>query len=176
LNPNLRNQLLAELSRRNTDYIIHVIGDDEDYFDEIIRMVQKEKDPLPPRAAWVADGASLKYPYLIEKHIPALVSSLPEFTHPGTRRNILKILSRCDIPENVRGDLIDHCFQWLVDRNEPVAVKVYGMQIIANHLSLYPELGQELRNIIEDQFSRSSPGFQAKGRKILKLISKTDGL
>ena len=106
----------------------------------------------------------------MESHLPVLISALPTYTHPGTRRNILKILSRSGIPQEYQGELIDLCFRFLVDAGQPVAVKVYAMQIIANHLSSYPELGNELREIIEDQFSRNSAGFHSRGRKILKLI------
>ncbi len=164
---NFREQLLTELSRKNVDYIIHSMGDNEDYFAEIIRLILTDTDPIPQRASWVADGVCLKYPALIEKHLPALIEALPSFTHSGTRRNILKIISRTNIPEDYQGVLIDMCFNLLADTDEPVAVRVHAMQIIANHLPEYPELANELREVIEDQADKSSPGLRARGRKIL---------
>ena len=84
------------------------------------------------------------------------------------------MLSRMSVPEQEQAFLIDLCFRWILDNEETVAVKVYCMQIIANHL--YPELKYELRGVIEDRFSRSSAGFQSRGRKILKMIEKMDQL
>ncbi len=168
---NFREQLLSELSRKNVNYVIHVVGDSEAHFDSIIELLLNEKDPLPARASWVAEGVSARYPELAEKHLEALIQNLPSFTHTGTRRNVLKMLCRIPIPIELQGILIDHCFEWMLGDEEPVAVKVFSMQIIANHLGQYPELRHELRAVIEDQYDRCSPGFRARGRKVLKMIS-----
>ena len=66
---NFREQLLSELSRKNIDYVIHVVGDSDEYFDEIIRLILYDRDPVPPRAAWVAEVASAKFPGLAEKYL-----------------------------------------------------------------------------------------------------------
>ncbi len=172
---NFREQLLSELSRKNIDYIIHCIGDRQDLFDEIVGLILHDTDPVPARAAWVAEGVSEQFPEMINPHVTSLIRALPACTHPGTRRNVLKILSRTPIPEEEQGMLIDQCFGWMLDLNEPVAVKVYCMQIIANHLDTYPELSNELREVIEDQWDRNSPGFQSRGRKILRMMKGHEG-
>ena len=61
---NFREQLLSELSRKNVNYVIHVVGDSEAHFDSIIELLLNEKDPLPARASWVAEGVSARYPEL----------------------------------------------------------------------------------------------------------------
>ncbi len=169
---NIREQLISELSRKNIDYIIHCLGADENGFAEIIRLILHDRDPVPSRAAWVAEGISGRYPWMAEKYIPDLVDALPVFTHSGTRRNILKMLSRYVIPADRQGPLVDLCFGWLLSDEEPVAVKVYAMQIIANHLDEYPELRNELKEVIEDRLDRNSAGFRARGKKILARISR----
>ena len=168
---NFREQLLSEMSRKNIDYIIHVVGDNPEYFDELIRMILYDHDPVPPRASWAAEGISRNFPRLADKYVYPFVEGLPYFTHPGTRRNVLKMLSRMPIPEELQGTLIDLCFKWMTGEEEPVAVKVFCMDIVARHLGMYPDLRFELREVIEDQYSRSSAGFQAHGRKVLKQIS-----
>jgi len=168
----LHNQLMQELSHFNMHYIADTIGDDEEMFAEIINILLNKKDPLPPRAAWVAEIVCQKYPDLIKPYLNKIVRGLKLYTHPGSRRNSLKILMRTEIPENLQGVLIDTCFEWLLSAEKTVAVKIFAMQIIENHLAFYPELAVELKEVIEDQWEKNSAGFKSRGRKVLKGLEK----
>jgi hypothetical protein len=167
---NFKGQLLSELSRKNIDYVIHVVGDNQVFFDEIVELMLNEKASLSMRAAWVVEGACLKYPSLIFPHLDKVIESLQGDNHPGMQRNITKILSRIEIPEKWHGFLVDLCFKWISDPECTVAVKVYSMQILENMVKIYPELKSELRDVIEDQFNKNSAGFKSRGGKILKSL------
>jgi hypothetical protein len=166
----IRTQLLSELSRVNVDYTIHVLGNDPACFKELINFIISEPDPLPMRASWVVEGITLKYPEMINPHIGLLIRNLRKYSHPGTRRNLLKILSRMDIPEKYHGILIDICFDWLANENRTVAEKVYAMQIIANHLKIYAELINEFLEIVNDQLPKNTPAFESRARLIKKKL------
>lgn len=169
---NIREQLLVELSHFNMNYIADSIGTSNDNFKTIMNLVLLDEDPVPPRAAWVAELVSHKDPSLVEPYIGKMVEGLENYTHPGTRRNVLKILMRTKIPEEYQGLLIDICFRWILDEEKKVAAKVYAMQIIENHLSKYPELAIELSEVINDQFDKNSAGFKSRGRKVLKNLQQ----
>lgn len=154
-------------------FIAHCVGDNKQSFDKIIQLLLKEKDPVPARAAWVTEIVCLKYPGLITPYIHDLIEALPFFTHPGSRRNTLKILSRCSIDdEDDQGKLIDLCFKWIMEQGKTVAVKIFCMQILSNQLEIYPELAYELKSVIEDQFEKNSAGFKSRGRKTLNSLQK----
>jgi len=153
-------------------YIADALGADPVNFSSIMEMILNDEDPVPPRAAWVAELMSQKDPELIKPWMDNIIQNLEKFTHPGTRRNILKILMRTEIPEEHQGRLIDICFRWIMDENKKVASKVFAMQIIENHIPLYPELGVELSEVIQDQWDKNSAGFKSRGRKVLKNIQK----
>ncbi len=163
---------MQEMSRFNMHYIADVINCDKEKFAKIVSIILNEKDPLPPRAAWVAEIVTQKYPDLIGPYIDDLIQKLKSFTHPGSRRNSLKILMNTNIPESSQGLLIDTCFDWMMSADRTVGVKVYAMQIIENHLPVYPELAIELKGIIEDQWEKNSTGFKARGRKVLKGLER----
>jgi hypothetical protein len=169
---NIREQLLVELSHFNMNYIANAIGTDPAHFESVMKMVLQDKDPVPPRAAWVAELVTQKDPALIKPYLGKIIEGLERYTHPGTRRNILKILMRTKIPEEYQGHLIDICFQWIMDEEKKVATKVFAMQIIENHLPEYPELAIELSEVIHDQFHKNSAGFKSRGRKVLKNLEK----
>jgi hypothetical protein len=44
------------------------------------------------------------------------------------------------------------------------------MQIIFNHVLLYPELKGELIAVIEDQMNNNSVGFSSRARRLLKQM------
>lgn len=169
---NIKEQLLVELSHFNMNYIADSIGADPEKFKYLMHLVLMDEDPVPPRAAWVAEIVTQKDPSLVKPYVGKMVKRLESFTHPGTRRNVLKILMRTRIPEKYQGHLIDICFRWILDEDKKVAAKVFAMQIIENHLPQYPELAVELSEVINDQFNKNSAGFKSRGRKVLKNLQK----
>ena len=167
----IRAQLSAETSRRNTDFTIHAVGTNNDHFRELIDIILTEDDPLPMRASWVVEGITETCPELIIPYMDKLIKNLPKFTHPGTLRNLLKIFSRMKIPPRHHGYMTDLCFGWLRKENLQVAVKVYAMQIIANMVYIYPELKNEFLEVIDELMPRNSAGFKARAVRIIKELS-----
>ena len=175
---NFNQQLAAELSHKNMHFVAHCVGKNEAYFREIIELLLHDKDPVPARAAWVAEIVTIDFPYLIDPYLHDLIEALPRFTHPGSQRNTLKILSRnCEKieDEDDQGYLIDLCFTWIKDQDITVAVKIFSMDIITSFVKVYPELAYELQSVIEDQFNKNSAGFKSRGRKTLKEIGRYIG-
>jgi hypothetical protein len=68
--------------------------------------------------------------------------------------------------------LIDLCFGYLSSEIIPVAVKAHAMQIIYNHVLLYPELKDELVTILEDQIDNNTVGFLSRARRLIKQMEK----
>jgi hypothetical protein len=168
----IKAQLLSELSRTNIDFTIHTLGNNPDTFKELINFIFTEPDPLPMRASWVVEGITEKYPGMILPYVGMLIRNLRKYSHPGTRRNLLKVFSRMEIPEKYHGILLDICFEWITKEDRTVAEKVFAMQIIANHLKYYPELTNEFIEIIDDQTHKNSPGFASRVRKIKTEMKK----
>ena len=172
---NFKEQLLAELSKRNTDYIASVIGNDKQLFKQMIQLLLSNENLISGRAAWVVETIWLKYPFMIDPYINDLIDFLPKSKYDSQKRHIAKILSNRnlrELDEERLGILIDRCFTWLEDPVYPPAVKVYSMQIIYNYIEIEPVLAKELIAIIENQYNDSTPGFKNRGDKLLKKLYK----
>jgi len=148
--------------------IINNAENDPEKFRILTSFVLTGDEPLPSRAAWAIEGLDAKYPEMIIPYLNSFIKALPVFSHPGTIRNVLKILTRKNIPEEYQGKLINQCFEWLVNKNVPVAIQVYSMQIIANLAELYPDLMPELREVLESRMNIALPGFKSRAKRILK--------
>jgi hypothetical protein len=154
------------------DLLIGEVIKSESHFNTLLQLALHEKDPVAWRACWILDGSDEKKPGLARKHVPKIVRALPGLESKGTLRSLLRLLSRFDIPEEEQGLLIDLCFTYLVSELYPVAVKVHAMQIIFNHVLLYPELKGEFIAVIEDQAKNNSVGFKARGNILIKQMEK----
>lgn len=67
-----------------------------------------------------------------------------------------------------RTDMItDLCFESLSRESIPVAVKVHAMEILSRFAEEYPELKNELVNLLREQMVNNSTGFKTRARKII---------
>ncbi len=156
-------------------FFIREVGNSEEKFNVLLELALYEKDPLAWRAAWILDGSDEHCPGLALHHISRIVQHLPVLESNSTLRSLLRLLCRYDIPEDDQGLLIDRCFSYMVSELYPVAVKVHAMQIIYNHVRLYPELKDELRMVIEDQAENNTVGFKARGKRIMQQLENLTG-
>ena len=169
---NVRELLRDIPSRFEKELYVKDIAASEEKFRELLKFCLADKDPISWRATWVLDGASEEMPDIARPYISRIVNTLPKIKSTGTLRSLLRMLSRYEINEEDQGILIDLCFSVMVSELYPVAVKVHAMQIIYNHVLLYPELKEELKTVILDQIDNNSVGFLSRGRRIIKQMEK----
>lgn len=168
----IRSLLTSLPSRVEKEIYIREAGASEENITILIELVFNEKDPVNWRAAWILDGSDEQFPGIVRKFIPRIIKQLPRLKSTGSIRSLLRMLCRYEIPEEQQGVLIDLCFKYMVSELYPVAVKVHAMQIIYNHVLLYPELKEELVTVIEDQMANNSVGFKSRGQRILRQLEK----
>ena len=165
--------LLADIpSGVGKELLIAEVIKSDAHFSSLLELALHETDPLAWRAAWVLDGSDEKKPGLAGKHLSNIIRALPGMGSTGTLRSLLRLLVRYDIPEKHQGMLIDLCFSYLVSELYPVAVKAHAMQIIYQHVLIYPELKHELITVLRDQVQNNSVGFRARGNRLIKQMEK----
>lgn len=164
------DQLSKEHSRINTDLISRSVGDDPKEFKKIIDIIYSGKAPLPQRASWLLMVVSRKHPELIAPYTSLFINTINDFKIDGIKRNMLTALTTQKVPKKLEGKLVNICFDFILSRNEMVAVKTLSLEILSTLIVKYPELKNELRFVIIDQISKTSIAFQAKGKKLLELL------
>jgi len=165
--------LLTDLpSGMERDLLVGEIMNSDEHVNALLRLALHDKDPIAWRACWLLDCSDEKKPGLMQKHLPRILGALEGMQSKGTLRSLLRLLTRYQIPEDEQGLLIDLCFAYLVSEQYPVAVKAHAMQIIYNHVLIYPELKHELIAVIEDQAGNNSVGFRARGNILIKQMEK----
>jgi hypothetical protein len=156
-----------ENSKMLTEYIIA----NPQYYDELMQYAFDDGQPGSWRAAWLADKIHDRYPDLIVPFLPQMVDFLQRSKNESKRRQFLKFLSESAIPEGQSGVLFDLCLNYLISASEPVAVRVFAMQVLYNISEQEPDLKPELIGIIEHELElHATPGILSRGRRLLKKL------
>lgn len=169
---NLREQLLKEHSKLNTEKIASFINGDSKLFANLIDLLLNDEWLITQRVSWIVSKCIDKNSNLITPHLERLILNLENDTvHVAVKRNSLRVLTNVNIPENSCGSLINTCFKFL-EGDEPIAVKSFSISVLSNLLPTYPDLANEMRVILENQLPYASPGFKSRANKVLKQISR----
>lgn len=165
----IRAAILEEHSKEQVDKIAAWIGRKPDRFAQLVEVFLHSEYRVVQWSAWVLSMSVEKHPELIIPHIDRIVARMhDEGIHVAVKRNVLRILQHIEIPEHLHGEVMNTCFDFLADPKEANAVRVFSMTVLDNLSNIYPEIGQELVSIIEDQFEQGcTPAFRSRGKKIL---------
>lgn len=168
----LRETILAEHSKAQTDAIVKWVGSSQQRFDELFHLFLTGEYRVVQRAAWPVSYCVIEHPEFIGKHMKQLIAYLhtPNL-HPAVKRNTVRLLQHIHIPERSQGAIMDICFDYIASPAEAVAVKAFSLTILQNLAKRYPEIKEEVKIIIEDQWEGASPAFRSRAKKFLAFCN-----
>lgn len=152
---------------------MHYIGNDPTRFKALMELFLKGAYRTTQRAGWPLSYCVEAYPDLIKPWYAALLKKLEEpGTHIAVTRNILRMLQCVNIPKRYQGKIMSSCFDFIEAPQTAVAVKAFSLSILQNLVKQYPEIGPELKVIIEEKWDQSPPAFRSRARKLLAILNK----
>jgi hypothetical protein len=161
-------------SRANANKAAKIIHDDIKLYETLLDLVFTLEHPMNMRLAWVLDITDENKHGFATPLLGKIIEQLVNIKNTSVKRCLLRMLTRyqLNIYDEKITSFINYCYDWLSSVEEPVAVKVYCMEIIFNTVKKEPDLLSELQAIIEMQYETELPGFQSRGNKILKAIKR----
>lgn len=169
---NIRNELIKEHSRKQALRIAEYAIRSKKHFKELMLCFLSPEYRIAQRAAWSVSCAALQQPEMIKPFIKDLVACLQRTDiHPALIRNAARILEEINIPEKFHGEVMNVCFGFVENPTTPIAIKAYSLTILFNLSRQYPEIRQELKLIIEENFDNETAAFKSRGKKILKKLA-----
>ena len=165
----IQKYLMRNHYSRNAASLVKLIDSDTDHFDSLIEMMVIGPTHLASRASWIMSMMIEKQPARFQPYLKTIIQQLgkPGLSMP-VKRHILRSLQFVDIPKRYHARLINQCFAFLQHTNEPIAVKVFAMTVLANITKHMPELRNELIIVLEDQLPYASAGYRSRASKILR--------
>jgi hypothetical protein len=168
----LTKALLKEHSKAQMTKIVDYVGQNEARFKVLVEVYLAGPYRVTQRAAWPLSYCVERHPGLVTPHLKRLLDFLDKpGLHDAVKRNTLRLLQYVDLPKRLHGRVADLCFQYLQSKREPIAVKAFSLTVLQRIVEVQPELGTELKIIIEDQLPYASPAFRSRARKVLKTIA-----
>ena len=164
----LRETILAEHSKAQTNTIITWIGSSQQRFDELFHLFLTGEYRVVQRAAWPVSYCVMEHPGFIKKHMKQLIACLhTPGIHDAVKRNTVRLLQHIDIPKRWQGAVMDICFGYIASLTEAVAIKAFSLTILQKLAKCYPEIKEDVKLIIEDQWEGASPAFRSRAKKFL---------
>ncbi len=169
----IRQSLIREHSKQQTTRIVKYVGKSPERFAELVQVFLQGPYRVTQRAGWPLSICIEERPELIDPHLSRLLKFAEDPAHhDSVKRNVLRLLQFIEIPKRLQGKVADLCFQYLQDKKETIAVRVFAMSVLANLCRTLPSLSNELALIIEEGMPYGTPAFTSRGSKILKAIRR----
>jgi hypothetical protein len=169
----IRNELLKGHSRAIINRLVRFVGHDKKHFAELVDVFLAGPYRVTQRAAWPLTIISEQHPEMVKPHLTKILRVLDQSgIHDAVKRNVMRLLQFVEIPLKNHDDVAKHCFAYLNDKKEPVAIRVFAMSVLAKMTIHYPEFKNELKVLIEDDMPYSTAAFRSRGAKILKKLSE----
>jgi len=173
---NYPEQLLKEHSRANADLVLNHVLANKKRVNALMEAFLTGEYRVVQRSAMVVGDLGRKKPDWLKPWHARMISAADPAPHPAVSRNVMRYFSElplADISEEDLGPLLDLAFRLTEDQAEAVAIRVFAMTVVFNFCTLYPELKDELRGIIELTIAEgTTPGFRSRGGKILAKLNR----
>ena len=167
----LTKALLKEHTKAQMTKIVDYVGQNKARFKVLVEVYLAGPYRVTQRAAWPLSYCVERHPGLVNPHLKRLLDFLDEpGIHNAVKRNTLCLLQYIELPKRLHGRVANLCFQYLQSKGEPIAVKAFALTVLQHIVEVQPELGGELKIIIEDQLPYASPAFRSRAMKVLKAI------
>lgn len=168
---NIKEALLQEHSKKQMLKIVAYIGNDKNLFAELITLMLTAEYRVAQRAAWPVSHCIENNADLIKPWFSKMIKKLGEKNiHNAIKRNTLRALENTDIPEKYCGPLYDISYTFLHDLNEPIAVRVFALSVLANISKKYPELKTEVTHNAESLLHCGIPALESRSKNVLKQL------
>lgn len=164
----MEEEILSDHSKEHALKIAGYACSSSENFKALMECFMSNDYRLAQRAAWSVNWAARKKPEMVEPYIKDLVAVLDKKdVHDAVIRNSLRVLEETEIPEKYHGEVMNACFGFIEKPGTPGAFKAYSITIIEKLSKFYPEILDELKLIIRENWDHETPAFKSRGKKIL---------
>jgi len=169
---NLKKELAKRYDKSHTVALSVAVLQSPELSDELWQIMRRGESPLPQRAAWVMQHVGDTKPDYLAAYEAEILPCLHQDVHPSIHRVLLRTLSLWKIPEELESELYDLTLSWVVSPAREIAIRVHAMTVAAHIAMPYPELREEVAQVIEAQMSWGSAGFKSRAKRLLKKLRK----
>lgn len=168
---NLLKSLTLRYSKKSVDSLVAFIGSDPNRFSELIEIFLTGSPRTVQQASWPLSYCVENHPTLILPHLKKILkaAALPH-AHDAVKRNVVRLLQFISIPKSQQGAVATLCFDFLENKKEAVAIRVFSMTVLTNLAVKNPALKEEIIAVVEDGMPYAKPAYLSRAKKVLKQL------
>jgi len=171
------SQLITKPNNKQTvREIIDFVGNSPALFEELMDYFIHGSSRVSQTTSWALGCIGEQSPALIAPYHTILLAHLQDNTkHNAVRRNIVRIYQTCPIPEEIEGELYEHCMSYILNPNEAIAIKAFSMTVCERIAQKYTDLIPELIDAITSVLPTGSAGVKNRGMHTITRLTKNKG-
>jgi hypothetical protein len=174
---NIKEEILKEHSKKQVLQIAAYASLSKKNFKELVKCFLADDYRLAQLASWSLFWAVKKDPDLVKPYIPDVVAQMQRTdVHNSVVRHSINILEQINIPEKFHGEVMNACFNFIETPATPIAIKAFSLTTLYNLSKQYPEIGPELKLIIEERWDTETAAFKSRGKNILRDLESKKGI
>ena len=156
--------------RINKQEFVAYLDNNPDKFNETIKISLENDIRLSWRATWVLFHSIENNDKRIQPYIKDYIEAVKN-KKDGHQRELLKLLDKMEIPEDIEGYLFDVCVSIWEQVNKISSVRITALRIIFGIAKKYPELNNEIEFFTHKRFIDTlSPGIKWSFYKMKKNL------
>jgi hypothetical protein len=122
-------------------------------------------------SAYALGIIAAEHPQLLFKHIPKMIKTLDQPPHICFVRNVLRTWQLMkDLPNKHIGEMYERSFALFMDKKLPHAIRVFAMSVCAQCCLHFPELKNEMLDLIIFESKSPVPSLSSRARHLLKKL------
>ncbi|HZY78899.1 MAG TPA: hypothetical protein VFE50_05205 [Cyclobacteriaceae bacterium] len=169
--------LVAELQKKHSlaskNRMIRYVGTDRKRFGELVKIFLGGNYRLTQWAGWPLSDIVKTHPDMISPYLRSMLKSVDRPNmHEAVKRNVMRLMQFVEIPKSYRGLAFEKAFTLFTNPGEPIAVRVFAMQVMTDISMLEPELKNEVIIAIEQDLPYGSPAYRSRANRLLKKLKK----
>jgi hypothetical protein len=170
---NIRETLIRNRTKYTCEKIVDYIGDSTEHVKEWADCFLRPDFILNQKAAWVLHFITDFNPYIVDSYQQLFLNKLFEPNiHDAVIRAICRHWGNYGYPEKIEGEVYDVCLNYL-QSNVSISIKAHAMFACFRLINKYPELGLELKLVLEEillKYGEDSAALRSSGNKILRKL------
>lgn len=178
----LIKQLKATLGKLKVLELTKILKEQDFALRDLIDITFNADRDIDFRAAWILETIVFQDVSRYENDLEYLLSRIKEVKHASCQRHYAKIfmhITAQKVPVSIKQSLskidlepvVEQCFDWLIDPEILVAVKVFASEALFNMRDRFPWIKDELANQIQFLMKNGSMAIQTRGRKLLNALN-----
>jgi len=183
LKDDLIQQISTTIGKTKVVKLTGILRDQQFALRDLIDLTFHRDKTIAYRSAWLLENLVLQQPESCLPELHHLLQCFTKVIYPSCQRHYAKIMMHLTdkkAPHNIKVRLqetnleavVEKCFEWVIDPEVLIAVKVFACQVLFNLSSRYDWIKDELQQQLHFLMCDGTAAIQSRGKKLLAQLNK----